>query len=287
MDLNLSKLREKYATPFKPGDLERKSSEIVLGRGIPARYKNRSPWQHPKHANPQLNELLDYSVRVQSGKAVDIVEFEDFVVSNCCFPTTGLMFGYLKHLGIKSRIATGNIFGDRVMSHAWLEIDGLPVETAFVADHGAFGDDVFERKSRWNYDIKIKYEDADDFERQAAFTVMTPDVSPNMAMYDLLMRRKLKEMSGKDVVSVSTKWEKKCWQCGAVKGGMLKCGGEDGCRAARYCDERCQRKDWVAGHGKLHAERRTALERREREAGSRVMFEYFRRRQMLEMNSYY
>ena len=53
-------------------------------------------------SNQDINDLLHHSMRVQMATVRD-TEFSDFILSDACISTAGLMFVYLKALGIESR----------------------------------------------------------------------------------------------------------------------------------------------------------------------------------------
>eukprot|EP00121_Abeoforma_whisleri_P016259 Awhi_evm2s14925 len=39
--------------------------------------------------------------------------------------------------------------------------------------------------------------------------------------------------------------EQKCSSCGIVSNSLSVCNG---CKAVKYCNKKCQRADWKAGH---------------------------------------
>ena len=84
-----------------------------------------------------INDLLHHSMRVQMATVRD-TEFSDFVLSDACISTAGLMFVYFRALGIESRLCTGvQTFNKKPDSdctpHCWLEVvPGEPLETTFV-----------------------------------------------------------------------------------------------------------------------------------------------------------
>ncbi len=49
------------------------ASQVVLGPGIPEKYK-KSPWRHPDPPHPNLNDLLNHSIKVQVSTALDTTE---------------------------------------------------------------------------------------------------------------------------------------------------------------------------------------------------------------------
>ena len=54
------------------------------------------------YLSQDINALLQQSMRVQMGRVRE-TEFSDFVLSDACISTAGLMFVYLRALGIESR----------------------------------------------------------------------------------------------------------------------------------------------------------------------------------------
>lgn len=67
-------------------------------------------------------------------------------------------------------------------------------------------------------------------------------------MYDVVMRKYIKEKYGVEIESLIQKWRKLCWECGKPSENLKKCSK---CKLALYCTKFCQIKDWKRAH-KLH-----------------------------------
>ena len=67
-------------------------------------------------------------------------------------------------------------------------------------------------------------------------------------MYDVVMRKYIKEKYGVEIESLIQKWRKLCWECGKPSENLMKCSK---CKLALYCTKFCQIKDWKRAH-KLH-----------------------------------
>ena len=67
-------------------------------------------------------------------------------------------------------------------------------------------------------------------------------------MYDVVMRKYIKEKYGVEIESLIQKWRKLCWECGKPSEDLKKCSK---CKLALYCSKFCQIKDWKKAH-KLH-----------------------------------
>ncbi len=53
------------------------ASQVVLGPGIPEKYK-KSPWRHPDPPHPNLNDLLNHSIKVQVNSLMLLERHLDF-----------------------------------------------------------------------------------------------------------------------------------------------------------------------------------------------------------------
>ena len=67
-------------------------------------------------------------------------------------------------------------------------------------------------------------------------------------LYDIEMRKFIKEKFGVEIQSLLKKWSRLCWNCFTEKEGLKKCSM---CKIARYCNKDCQAKDWKI-HKELH-----------------------------------
>ena len=67
-------------------------------------------------------------------------------------------------------------------------------------------------------------------------------------IYDLEMRKYIKEKYGVEIPSLTEKWSKLCWNCFEAKANMKKCSV---CLIAQYCGKDCQTKDWII-HKEIH-----------------------------------
>jgi hypothetical protein len=204
-----------------------------LGSGIPSKYQ-KAPWRVPfSRHNPKLNELLDRSFKVQMG-AMPGTEFYSNLVSHACIVVTGLMHGYLKHLGIESELVNGCLVDKYcTVFHTWLEVSGATVETAFAFPEDGAENQVFKCKSSCKYlknHVPDKTERLTDYEegfglstdaRKMLSTFNVPQnfeknivyvmsqyrlVSPGLKMYDFIMREHLKKISGSYPEDLEAKW---------------------------------------------------------------------------------
>ena len=67
-------------------------------------------------------------------------------------------------------------------------------------------------------------------------------------LYDINMRKFIKEKYGVEIVSLAEKWSKLCWNCSAVLESSKLCSD---CKIACYCGKPCQKSDWKV-HRELH-----------------------------------
>jgi len=90
-------------------------------------------------------------------------------------------------------------------------------------------------------------------EKYLVFALECIGLNPSVKMYDLLMRKYIKEEFGIEILDLVEKWSLKCWNCSknSSNGEDLKKCTE--CKLAKYCDRECQKSDWKA-HKLLHKE---------------------------------
>ena len=69
------------------------------------------------------------------------------------------------------------------------------------------------------------------------------------ALYDVKMRKYIKEKYGVVIESLIQKWSKLCWNCGKASENLKKCGM---CKMSLYCSKTCQIKDWKRNHKLRH-----------------------------------
>jgi hypothetical protein len=139
-------------------------AKVQFGDGIPSAEESAACQTAPWKVNPgnprrkDINDLLHHSMRVQMG-TIPKTEFADFILSDADISTTGLMYVYLRELGIESKFCFGIQVGQSVSwlqpssflhfspffpqtfnstlncdgtPHCWLEIDGEPIQTSYV-----------------------------------------------------------------------------------------------------------------------------------------------------------
>ena len=68
-------------------------------------------------------------------------------------------------------------------------------------------------------------------------------------LYDIEMRRYIKEVYDVEIESPAKKWSRLCWNCFEKKEDLKKCAE---CRITQYCSKECQRQDWRI-HKVLHS----------------------------------
>ena len=71
---------------------------------------------------------------------------------------------------------------------------------------------------------------------------------PRLVVYDLMMRKYIKNKYGIEIPSLAEKWHRLCWNCFAPEDN-LKCCSK--CKIAQYCSKNCQKLDWQL-HKELH-----------------------------------
>ena len=60
-------------------------------------------------------------------------------------------------------------------------------------------------------------------------------------LYDIAMRRFIKEKYGVEIESLVKKWNRLCWNCFDENDHLMRCSK---CHIALYCNKNCQQNDW-------------------------------------------
>ena len=77
------------------------------------------------------------------------------------------------------------------------------------------------------------------------------DLYRGLTLYDISMRKFIKEKYGIEVENLVKKWSKLCWNC-FVSNEDVKKNKCSKCGISRYCGRDCQVEDWKV-HKKVHA----------------------------------
>lgn len=167
----------------------------------------------------------------------------------------------------------------------WLDIKDCPIDNTYVAlpEESAMHLEYFYKAKKANYYLKtdpittdlklyLGSEEAVEttrhnlkvfrtyvsndttgnlVEKYLVFALECIGLNPSVKMYDLLMRKYLKEAFNFDIKDLVIKWQSKCWTCFTETCPDLKTCTE--CKMAKYCGKDCQKSDWKA-HKLLHKE---------------------------------
>ena len=98
---------------------------------------------------------------------------------------------------------------------------------------------VSRKKTRLIWGPNAKMEQTLVFETGCKFKILS-------SLYDITMRKFIKEKFGIEIQSLSEKWSRLCWNCAEEKADLKKCSK---CFIGQYCSKECQRADW-----KVHKE---------------------------------
>ncbi len=90
-------------------------------------------------------------------------------------------------------------------------------------------------------------------EKYLVFALECIGLNPSVKMYDLLMRKYLKDEHGFQVDDLVDKWSSRCWSCSLNKSEEKELKKCTECKMAKYCGKECQKSDWKA-HKLLHKE---------------------------------
>ena len=90
-------------------------------------------------------------------------------------------------------------------------------------------------------------------EKYLVFALECIGLNPSVKMYDLLMRKYIKEVFNVEICDLAQKWAQKCWSCSKTDIKVEDLKTCTGCKMAKYCGKECQKNDWKA-HKLLHKE---------------------------------
>ena len=125
-----------------------------------------------------------------------------------------------------------------------LQLDEDPGMTKMAIDVGIDSvkiEDIGREKLRLVCGPDEKMEQKLAYETTCAFR-------PRLVVYDLMMRKYIKNKYGIEIPSLAEKWHRLCWNCFAPEDN-LKCCSK--CKIAQYCSKNCQKLDWQL-HKELH-----------------------------------
>lgn len=241
------------------------------GSGIPAQFA-WPPLRLPGSSPDQLkvNQIFQKSMAVQMGLSPFVAKPPEGMKYTCfSLEITGLLFLYLKELGIDAKLKIGHqeTPGDDADLGGWLEIDGFIIDNVFRYHFPRSGQkDFFSRRMN----AKYEEEDLDDLYQQMQIIFQKPSLSIStnadrlkvygkpdtiekymafwlkfswasaIRFYDAMMRQFIKDKFDVKIEYVVAKWKNVCYGCQDVKADLKTCAG---CMIAKYCSKNCQVSD--------------------------------------------
>ena len=169
--------------------------------------------------------------------------------------------------------------------HVWLDVHDCPIDNSHVAlppEASEMHLEYFYKAKKANYYLKtdpistklnlyLGSEESTDttrhnlkifrtfvtndkdgqlVEKYLVFALECIGLNPSVKMYDLLMRKFIKDEFQIEIQDLVAKWSNKCWTCYTPGEDLRKCTE---CKLAKYCGKECQKSDWKA-HKLLHKE---------------------------------
>lgn len=257
------------------------SRKVQLGLQIPDSLSCASPWNIPKSSHAKydvINDLLNYSLSVQSGLLKEIPEFNQYILSRSPRIISGFLYRYFKYVNINVQLVSGvmtftpspesdatpytwlNIIGDKphIIDNTYVHVPN-PAFFFKMKDKRLYvKEDPSETKrklfmdntSESHPDLKsyeIFTSSQDNLEKLLVFMLQW---NPRVKMYDILMRHYLKTKYNIIMENFEITYKDICWKCKIKSNDLKTC---QGCKITRYCGKFCQKKDWSV-HKHIHNE---------------------------------
>ena len=238
-----------------------------------------SPHLLPKYAKNWeiINDILIKSWETQASSCRDICQEEDMVLlSGQIKDVHGMLLYYFKCLNVADDIkqVIGVIdSGSNKTIYPNGYVGTAQMSTSFLkTGFGNVIENVYSNSNTLRYNMDLcEYIDEDpahprftsnprfisrvgaknerllftpdeEMEKHTAFyTHLYENQSFNVALYDVKMRKYIKEKYGVEIESLVKKWSKLCWNCFKPFEDLKKCAK---CKIAVYCGKKCQAQDW-------------------------------------------
>jgi len=238
-----------------------------------------SPHLLPKYAKNWeiINDILIKSWETQASSCRDISQEEDMVLlSGQIKDVHGMLLYYFKCLNVADDIkqVIGVIdSGNNKTIYPNGYVGTAQMSTSFLkTGFGNVIENVYSNNNTLRYNMDLcEYIDEDpahprftsnprfisrvgaknerllftpdeEMEKHTAFyTHLYENQSFNVALYDVKMRKYIKEKYGVEIESLVKKWSKLCWNCFKPFEDLKKCAK---CKIAVYCGKKCQAQDW-------------------------------------------
>ena len=238
-----------------------------------------SPHLLPKYAKNWeiINDILIKSWETQASSCRDICQEEDMVLlSGQIKDVHGMLLYYFKCLNVADDIkqVIGVIdSGNNKTIYPNGYVGTAQMSTSFLkTGFGNVIENVYSNNNTLRYNMDLcEYIDEDpahprftsnprfisrvgaknerllftpdeEMEKHTAFyTHLYENQSFNVALYDVKMRKYIKEKYGVEIESLVKKWSKLCWNCFKPFEDLKKCAK---CKIAVYCGKKCQAQDW-------------------------------------------
>ena len=238
-----------------------------------------SPHLLPKYAKNWeiINDILIKSWETQASSCRDISQEEDMVLlSGQIKDVHGMLLYYFKCLNVADDIkqVIGVIdSGSNKTIYPNGYVGTAQMSTSFLkTGFGNVIENVYSNNNTLRYNMDLcEYIDEDpadprftsnprfisrvgaknerllftpdeEMEKHTAFyTHLYENQSFNVALYDVKMRKYIKEKYGVEIESLVKKWSKLCWNCFKPFEDLKKCAK---CKIAVYCGKKCQAQDW-------------------------------------------
>merc|ERR1712062_441790 len=201
------------------------------------------------------------------------------LASNKCYQVNGLLMYYFKSMKIADNMEriVGSLSRSHAFVHSFLKLGDHVIDNTFVLGHMEHWANKKESFELFNYMKPTKYNFGDpadpkygvvpqsseiglknvrllygqDEKVEQIFVQMAATLYQGLTLYDIQMRKFIKEKYGVEVESLAKKWSNLCWNC-HVPNQDVKKNKCSKCGIARYCGKECQVQDWKV-HKIVHA----------------------------------
>ena len=223
-----------------------------------------------------INEILIKSWETQVSFVPSVKGNEPVLVSNACRFLNGFLMYYFKNLKIADnmkRVIGVQRGGQQSIVHSYLMVGDHVIDNTFCEKSIKFTRDnptlgVMLHLNLETFDVdpanpdyavnpitsevgleneRLVHGNDEKIEQVIVWFLAPISVNP-IAIFDVHMRKFIKEKYGVEIKSLANKWIKLCWNCFAATEELWMCSK---CKTARYCGKNCQAQDWKV-HKILH-----------------------------------
>ena len=223
-----------------------------------------------------INEILVKSWETQGSVCPLSAQPNQVLVTNMCFHINSLLTYYFKCLNVaenmKRVVGLAELIDQIWLVHSFLKVGDHIIDNTFCEKRI---NRMQEQPSFFRQELSREYCDVDPADPEYTVDPENSQVglknerlvkgkdekaeqsivmglghrgAVHFYLYDINMRKFIKEKYGVEIENLANKWIKLCWNCFATAEELKMCSK---CMVARYCGKNCQVQDWKV-HKILH-----------------------------------